>query len=248
MKPCAMLTIGLLAAALVPSAQAEDNEPEKLFRDLEKKIREAKAFEVGFTYQLGGKTTKGSLLLTKDNKARLKVSGPFSFGIKRDADFELVSDGKKFKLKGAKLERSPNGRAWFELGGETEGETRKAFHTFYAAGVSRVGVGAMVLGLPYSLGAEFDPDDEGARSKGYDFKAGAVEKAGERQAKAVHYKRGKGGKDDAEITLWIDTKTGLPLRRSVILLPNSDKIRITESCREVKLNPEVDVTAFELPK
>jgi hypothetical protein len=192
MKHCATLTIGLLAAALVLAAGAQDNDGEKLFRDMEKKIKGAKAFEVVFTYELEGKKTKGSLLLTSDNQARLKVSGPFSFGIKRSGSFELVSDAKKFKLKGAKLVRWSNGQAGFELGGQTEGETPKAFHAWYAATASRVGMALMVLGLPYTLGAESDPDGEGARMKVYNFKVGDAEQVGEREAKTVHYRCGKG--------------------------------------------------------
>ncbi len=248
MKVMAMLACGLLAAALLPAALAQDNGAAKLFRDMEKKIRGAKAVEVVFTYQLEGKTTKGSLLLTNDNKALLQVSGPFSFGIKRNASFDLVSDGKKLKLKGAKLARAPNGQAGFEVGGQSEGETPKAFHAWRAAEVSRVGMGPMVVGLPYTLGAETDPDGEEARMKVYDFKAGAGEKVGERQAKVVHYRGGKGGNDDPKVTVWIDAETGLPLKRVFLAHPESQKIRITESYSEFRLNPKIDAKAFELPK
>jgi outer membrane lipoprotein-sorting protein len=248
MKYIAMLAVGLLAAALVPAARAQDKEAEKLFRDMEKNISGANAVEVVFTYQLEGKTTKGSLLLTNDNKARLQVSGPFSFGIKRDATFELVSDGKKLKLKGAKFVKASNGQAGFELGGQTEGETPKAFHPWRAAEVSRVGLGPMVVGLPYTLGAETDPDGEETRMKVYDFKAGAAEKVGERQAKVVHYRCGKGGNDDPKVTVWIDAETGLPLKRVYLIHPESEKIRITESYSEFKVNPKVDAKVFELTK
>jgi outer membrane lipoprotein-sorting protein len=247
-KHCAILAIGLLAATLVPAAGAQDNEAEKLFRDMEKKIGSAKVFEIVFTYQLEGKTTKGSLLLTDDNKARLQVSGPFSFGVKREASFELVSDGKKLKLKGARLVGGPTGRAGFELGGQTEGETPKAFHAWRAAEVSRVGMGPMVIGMPYTLGAEADPDGEETRMKVYDFEAGVAEKVGERRAKVVHYRCGKGGNDDPKGTVWIDAETSLPLKRVYLAHPESEIIRITESYSEFKLNPKVDAKVFQLPK
>lgn len=247
MRHRAIVGVGLFAAALVPAAWAQDNEAEKLFRDMEKKITAAKGLEVVFTYQLEGKTTKGSLLLTNDNKARLQVSGRFSFGIKGNANFEMVSDGKKFKTKGARLVSGPTGKAGFKLGGQTEGETPKAFHAWYAATVSRSGMGPLVLGLPYTLGAEIDPDGEETRMKVYDFKAGAAEKVGKRQAKPVRYRCGKGGDDDPEVTVWIDTETGLPLKR-VYALPRGERIRITENYSEVNLNPKVDAKALELPK
>jgi outer membrane lipoprotein-sorting protein len=243
-----MLGWCLLAAALVPAAPAQENAAEKLFRAMEKKIRSAKALEVVFTYQFEGKATKGSFLLTNDNKARLRVSGPFSFGVKGDAGFVLISDGKKFKLKGARLVRAPNGQAGFKLGGQTEGEIPKAFHAWRAAEVSRIGIGVMVLGLPYTLGDETDPDAEGVRMKVNDFRAGAAKKIGKRQAKAVHYRCGKGGNDDVEVTVWIDTETGLPLKRVYLAHPESEKIRITERYSATKLNPKVDAKAFKLPK
>jgi outer membrane lipoprotein-sorting protein len=224
MKHRATLAVGLLAVVLVPAAWAQDNEAEKLFCEMEKKLRGAKTLEVVFTYQLEGKTTKGSLLLTNDNKARLQVSGRFSFGARRDASIELVSDGKKLKLKGARVVGGPTGKAGFELGGQMEWETPKAFHAWHAAEVSRVGMEPMVLALPYTLGAEIDPDGEETRMAVSDFKAGTVEKVRERQATVVHYRCGKGGNDDPKVTLWIDAETGLPLKRVYIAHPESEKI------------------------
>ncbi len=248
MKDVAIVAGGLLVAVLVPAARAQENEAEKLFCEMEKKIGGAKVFQIDFTYRLEGKPARGSLLLTDDNKARLQVSGPFSFRVKRDARFELFSDGKKLKLKGARFVRASNGQAGFELGGQTEGETPKAFHAWRAAEVSRVGIGPMVLGLPYTLGMETDPDGEETKMKVYDFKGGAAEHVGERQARVVHYRCGKGGNDDAKCTVWLDGKTGLPLKRVYLAHPESEKIRITESYGEVKLDPKVDGKAFELPK
>lgn len=250
MKPCPILALGLLAAAMLPAARAQDNEAEKLFRAMEKKIKGAQSLEVVFTYQLEGKTTKGSLLLTNDNKVRLQVSGPFYFGVKRNASFELVSDGKQLKTKGAKLVIASNGRAGVELGGQTEGATPKIFHALLTTTFSRGGIGPTVLGLPYTIGeagGDFDPDQPESKMTVYDFKPAAAEKVDERQAKVVHYRTGKGGNDDPEVTLWIDAETGLPLKRA-FALPKGEKIRITESYSEIKLNPKVDDKAFELPK
>src|ERR1700682_2336443 len=72
----------LLWVVLLPVALAQDNEAEKLFRDMEKKILAAKSFEVPFDYQIENRAgekwkwkTKGTLLVTKDNKAQLKIIG-----------------------------------------------------------------------------------------------------------------------------------------------------------------------------
>src|SRR6516162_6347712 len=102
MKHVAICACGLIAAALAPPVLAQDDEAEKLFRAMEKKITEAKTFQIAASIQLKGETKdrggrlKGSLLLTSDNKARLTISGSISGeAVKR----ELVSDGKQMKLK-----------------------------------------------------------------------------------------------------------------------------------------------------
>jgi outer membrane lipoprotein-sorting protein len=249
MKRIMVIACSLFAAALLSAAQAQDKDAEKLFRDMEKKIKSAKAIEVAFTYQLEGKTTKGSLLLTNDNKTRLQLNGPFYFGLKRNAKFELISDGKQFKTKGAKLVIASNGQAGFDVDGQSEGKIGKQFHALHSVALSRGGIGAIVLGLPYFVGedGDIDPDQPESKMTVYDFKADPAEKIGERKAKVIRYHHGKGGLDDPEVTLWLDADTGLPLKR-LLVLPKGEKIRITESYSEFKLDPKVNAKAFELPK
>src|SRR5207249_9088518 len=92
MKHLAMLAIASLAAVFLPPALAQDNDAEKLFRGMEKKLLAAKAFEVKFDYQLEKRKAKGELLVTQENKVRLKVVGALE---NRKAAFELVADGKR---------------------------------------------------------------------------------------------------------------------------------------------------------
>src|SRR5262245_14368268 len=99
----------LLFASLLPLSRPPHTEGDELFRDMEKKIKAAKAFEVTYSYQVENRKTRGELLLTNDNKVRLKVSG--HVGDKRNAAFEVVSDGKKLISKGAKLFVAPNGQS-----------------------------------------------------------------------------------------------------------------------------------------
>jgi len=237
-----------LFPALVPLSLAQDNDAEKLFRDMEKKIKAAKAFEVHFAYQLDKTTTQGSLLLTKDNKTRLRLNGRFHFGAKRNASFELVSDGKRLKTKGAKLVIASNGQAGY-ADGRTEKETPRSLYGALTATLSRGGMGFTVMILPYLIGSDTDPDGEESKMHAYDFKAGAAEKVGEREARVIRYRFGKGDTcpDDAEVTLWIDAETNLPLKR-VLETPRGERIRITETYNEFKLDPKVDAKAFELPK
>ena len=82
----------------------------------------------------------------------------------------------------------------------------------------------------------------------YDFTLGGAEKVGGQEAKVLRYRFGKGGgcRGDEEMTLWIDAKTLLPLRRSFVL--KNGGVRIVEAYDAFTLDPKIDTRAFELPK
>jgi outer membrane lipoprotein-sorting protein len=250
MKYCSRIALGFLAAAVVQAALAQDKEAEKLFRDLEKKIKGAKALEIVFTYQLEGKTAKGSLLLTNEGKARLRVSGHYYPGVEGNPSFELVSDGKRFKSKGAEIGIATVGIPYVSPGGQTTGDTGKGFHAMSAVVLSRGGIWYGVYGLAYWIkgAGGVDPDTPESKMTVYDFKAGAAEKVGKRQARVLHYRFGKGGKGDAEITLWIDAETGLPLKRVFFNPVGVFEGRITETYSEFNLNPKIEGKPFDLAK
>lgn len=245
----------LLWPALLPAALAQDKQAETVYRDMEKKILAAKSFEVTFDYQIEGterkkRTTKGTLLLTKDNKANLKVSG--FFGEKREAPVLLVSDGMQLKTKGAKFGVASNGVPGAEPGGANEQKTPKRLHTDLGTLVSRGGVWYSLFIMPYLLSEGLDPDAEGSKVQAYDFKLGAAEKVGDREARVLRYRFGKGDKcpDDQEMTLWIDSATLLPLKRVLDLRENRgvvSGILITERYA-FTLEPKIGAKAFELPK
>lgn len=135
MRYYAVLVLGLLTAALLPADQAQDNEAEKLFRDMEKKIQAAKAFRVGFTIEIKGEARErafrfeGSLLLTNDNKGRMTISEVRG----QSRKWEMVSDGKQVRLEGPP---SP---------------TPKNFHGFACLFVSRLGVFPTFPGIPFVI-------------------------------------------------------------------------------------------------
>src|SRR5882762_623190 len=97
----------LLLPAVLPPALAQDNDAEKLFRAMEKKIKSANAIQVSTDIELrankgredeskignGVSKGKGALLVTKDNRARLTIRNEY-LGI------TLISDGKQLKLMG----------------------------------------------------------------------------------------------------------------------------------------------------
>src|SRR5262249_23113022 len=158
-----------------------------LYRDMEKKLKEAKAFQVAFAIEIrdiSGKDKrvekgKGSLLLTRDNKARLEANGDLAVG-PGESPFVMVSDGKQIKAtKMPKLE----GQRW-------GGPTPKNFHAQVSTIASRAGMWFSLLGLPYLIAEEKEIDPENLRLQVWDFKAGAAEKVGGRDARVVSYKVG----------------------------------------------------------
>ena len=233
MKHYAVLAAGLLTAALTAPDQAQINEAEKLFRDMEKKIQAAKAFRVVFTTEIKRDARErvgrfeGSLLLTHDNKGRMKIREVRG----QSRSWEAISDGKRVKSEGA------------------TSATPKNFHGLASVLVSRVGVFPTFPAIPFVI-AQADTVDkvEGSKLDAWDFKAGAAEKIEGRDAKVVRFRVGeKGDRDAAAVTLWIDSKTLLPLKRVVVANPRSAEV-VTERYKQFTLDPKVGAKVFELPK
>jgi outer membrane lipoprotein-sorting protein len=233
MKHYAVLTIGLLTAALPAAGQAQHNEAETLFCAMEKKIQAAKAFRVAFTVEITADEEErvgrfeGSLLLTNDNKGRMVISEIGG----QSRKWELVSDGKRVRSEGA------------------TSETPKNFHGPASIFVSRLGVFPTFPGIPFVI-AEADKVSkvEGSKLDAWDFKAGAAEKIGGRDARVVRFKVGeKGDRDAVAVTLWIDSKTLLPLKRVVVPTPRSAAV-VTERYKQFTLDPKIKARAFGLPK
>jgi outer membrane lipoprotein-sorting protein len=80
-----------------------------------------------------------------------------------------------------------------------------------------------------------------------DFKAGAKEKVGTHDTQVVQYnldlKEGT-----AKVSLWIDTKTNLPVKRELTVDDNGKNFQITETISAFDVNPKLDPKLFELPK
>jgi hypothetical protein len=78
------------------------------------------------------------------------------------------------------------------------------------------------------------------------FEAGTVEKVGGRDANVVTYAVAGLPAADWNVTLWIDTETGLPLKRVVDPL-GGESFRITETY-QITLNRKVGAGDFQLPR
>jgi len=206
------------------------NEAEKLFRAMVEKIKAAQAVQVTFHCEGKGKEqgkdveakARGSLLFTKDNKARLVMS---TNETGKEVTIEAISDGKRWKMAEspatvAKAEAEP---------------TRKDLHSMLSTKWTEVGF--FSINYLFNAGASAGP-----KCRLADFGAGAAEKVGGRDAKVVTYSVLSLG-PVGQVTFWIDAETLLPLKRVIA----TEAARGTE-IYNFNLNPKVDAGTFTLPK
>jgi hypothetical protein len=93
----------------------------------------------------------------------------------------------------------------------------------------------------------FKADDEFAVS---DFKLGKKEMVGGVETQAVDYAlKYLSGEKPAAATVWIDTKTNLPVKRVITMRPLPDlTITITETYAKSVVDGKIDEKEFDLPK
>jgi outer membrane lipoprotein-sorting protein len=227
----------MLFALLLPALAAQESEAEKRFRAMEEKILSAKLFQVsGEMNVAGGKRDKSkfnvSMLLGQGDRARLATVAEVS-GEKRN--LLMTSDGTRMRLAGTADKQS------------TERPTPKYLHRGLALTLTRLGLTAGLRPFrmrPPAKSEEPEPDGQITLS---DFQMGPAEKVEEREARVIRYKAsGPAAPGPVEVTLWLDARTGLPLKR--VLNLEKYKARITETYREFHLDPKVNPRVFELPK
>lgn len=221
----------LMTLAVLVPGRAAANDAEKLFLALEDQIRAARSLEVHFEAEQPGtkEPSKFLVALRVADGNRLRMEVRLSRGGKEENSL-LVCDGKHLKGTGNRL--------------DTQGKAVPAppkLATLLTRGATR-------LGLPGYFGPGFDPLDEkldpDAFAKLDGFRLGAKEKVAGRDAQAIEYQTEI--RDRILITLWLDVKTGLPLKR--VLRDAHGKELLTEVYREFRLNPPLDATLFALPK
>src|SRR5205814_696548 len=81
-----------------------------------------------------------------------------------------------------------------------------------------------------------------------DFKLGKKDKIGVRETQAVECTLKPDNGQVGQMTVWLDTKTNLPLKRSVTMAGEKGVFRVTEVYTEITINPKLDSKLFELPK
>ena len=231
MKHRTIVALGLLAATLVPAVQAQENEAEKLFREMEKKVTSAKAVRVASDDKVdaAGIRLKWMLVFAEGNKCRLEGS--------------VESEGKALKEStisdGAKLLSTQRGMPM------PKEDAPKDLTNMLQGSISRCSMSVQWLTGFDSKKTGFKIDED---FKVTDFVLGDKEKVGEHEAQVVRYNLFL-RKAKLSVSVWLDAKTKLPLKR-VTTIPDKgeQKLTVTEMFTEVTLNPKLDPKTFELPK
>ncbi len=231
-----LLTVVLVGVASWSGA-AEPNEAEKLFRDMEKKVTAAKSIECVFETKVDGgpkvqMSLKGSVTLGEGDKCYAEGSGEES--------------GKAFKgsftSDGMKMLGVMDGK------NQPKHDTPKQFGLIARSMITRSGA-LMSFFLSSSAGEkdrEFKIDEEYPVTG---FKLGKKEKVGDKEAQEVQYVLTiSKEKVTLASSVWLDTKTNLPLKRVMTATIEKINITITESCSKLTLDTKVDLKKFELPK
>ena len=218
------LALLILIPAAVP-ARAQEDDAEKLYRAMEKKIRAANSLVVEFnshhTVDDEKFTIKGTIHIAPGNKTRLDLeSGMIGLG----GENLVVTNGKsKYAIAG--------NRVFHEGPFPPEGEVLLAL-------IARFGAANGALEQKIAT-ADLDKDFPVKN-----FKLGAKELVGKREAQVVRYQiqNGKTG-DLAEMTAWIDTITLLPLKR----VEAGKRQSSTETYRVFTVDSKLDDKLFDVP-
>jgi hypothetical protein len=220
------LLVLILAAA---PARAQEGEAENLYRAMEKKIRAAKSLVVEFNSQhtVDDKkepskfTVKGTIYIALGNKTRLDLESEI---------FQL--GGKNLIVTNGKSKYAKVGNIVFREGPfPAEGEVLLAL-------IAQFGAAAAALEQKIAT-ADLD--------KGFpvkNFKLGGKEMVGKREAQVVKYHlENKELGDLSEWSVWIDTKTQLPLKRTEA----GKKQRSTETYGVFTVDSKLDDKLFDVP-
>jgi outer membrane lipoprotein-sorting protein len=223
------VTVGVLATPVF----AGENDAEKLFRQMEKKVKAAKTIQIRFDLTLkffgADGTLKGTSVFGEADKLRLDAKGSMAG---QNIEVTAIGDGTKMHLidrekAQTKVEDSPKG-----VGG------------YFRAVLPRIGIFSGIEDA--SKGKELPNVDE--YFKVSDFKLGAKEKVGNAETRLVEYTVLFRGKDKGSVKVWINTKSTLPAKLEIRAEAGGVTIEILETYTEYALDGKLDAKLFEAPK
>jgi outer membrane lipoprotein-sorting protein len=226
----------LIATALI--LPQEKNEAEELLKKCSEKLAGAKSFQCKAVLvvhgPVGDVTLKQTFLCAPGNKLLLEATGKVRG---KDLQYRIVSDGTGLCREGD--------------GERNDSKTPSDLNSQALSMIPRVGLMGAVESIAWIVLGGDKPMECVTFS---DFKMGKKEKSGERELQSITYKVTQikptraTSSVETPFTLWIDTKTHLPVEREFkVKLGNGDHI-FRETFSEVAVDEKIDPAKFELPK
>lgn len=210
-------------------ARAQEGEAERLDHAMEKKILAAKSLALEFDTEMtdSGKkfTIKGTTHVAAGNKTRLDLESEL---------FQL--GGKNLIVTNGESKYAKVGELVFDKGPfPPRGEVLLAL-------IARFGAAPAALETKTAT-ADLDKD-----CPVKDFKLGAKERVGRHEARVVQYHlQDKKIGDLTAMSVWIDTKTQLPLKRTLARKEQGKAFRLTETYGAFTVDGKLDGKLFEIP-
>jgi outer membrane lipoprotein-sorting protein len=210
-----MRGLTLLALVFVAApVYSQENEAEKLFNEMEKKIRSAKSVHFEFDSE------------TRQNDAKFRGRGSFDLAEGR-TKFRIKSEVKRGDMEVQVLIAVSDGNTTYAKSSLSAEPFRlpgaRPFNDNHLGLLARLGVttffNACEAGpIPFVPRLANFEDDISKSIVAKNFKLGAKEKVGGQDTQVVHYDaRLMNEKDPLQVTLWIDTKTHLPAKQAFLV-------------------------------
>ena len=222
-----------ILALFAISLPQESHEAQELFRKMEEKFTKAKSVQVSWRVAAkvkeGDITAQGSVFLDEGNKARMDVTGKVIDTEQKD---QIISDGKTLNTYGSR---------------RSSVDTPKDFNRTVLGSLARGGaVNALtVINMKY-YARESDPSKLFTLSS---FALGKKEKVDKREAQVIEFKaKLEPANQEAQVKLWIDSETGLPLRRVFTVNEMNQELVSTETYSDLKFDEKIDPKKFEFPE
>jgi hypothetical protein len=179
-------------------AQAQDQDAEKLYRNFEKKLVAAKSFNL--VYELNPEQNfpkaKGDLTVAAGNKMKHRFTAEEG---KQTIQAVQVSDGKTMASK-------------YTINGKPESKSEPTPKDLTVNLSTCLARGGLLLTLQ-----ESSPPEQ-AKVVLKDFRMKGREKLGDQEAKVVQFTLRVADKDLGVCTVWFESKSGLPLKRTLQVL------------------------------
>jgi outer membrane lipoprotein-sorting protein len=225
MRWLTLLTLILMTAP----AKSQESEAEKLYRAMEKKILAAESLALEFNSEITEDdkkfVAKGTIYVAAGNKTRLDLASElFQLGGKT----LIVTNGES---KYAKVGNLVFAEGPFPPKGEILLALIARFGAVNAAMEKKIATADLARDFPVK-----------------NFKLGGKEMVGMREAHVVQYQiQNKIAGHLAEVSVWIDTKTQLPLKRAMAEKQEGKAIRTTETYGVFTVNSKLDDKLFDIP-